>query len=84
MSLKYIEILKCRVNNKCVTLSMADTNRLKILNYFNIHNKRMKTPLKINDWMNVDNEEFIDFCLSYQESEYTVDATSQSTSSQAY
>ena len=56
MAFKDIEDMEYRVNNKRITLNIAATNRLKLLKYFNIHNERMKTPLKMNDWVNIDNE----------------------------
>ena len=46
---KYIEDMKCRINNNSIKLSLASTNRLKILKYFNIHNEYMKSPLKMNN-----------------------------------
>ena len=56
MSFKHIEVIKCRVNNKRIILSMSATNRLKILKSFNTHSEHMKKPLEINDWMNVYDE----------------------------
>ena len=56
MPFKNTEDMEYGVNNKRIALNMAASNRLKILKYFNIHNERMKTPLKMNDWVNIDNE----------------------------
>ena len=38
----------------------------------------------MNEWLNINNDQFIDFRISYQEIDYNVDIPSKPTSSQAY
>ena len=84
MSFKDVKDIECRVNNKRQTLNITATNRLKILKYFIIHNECMKPPLRINDWLSIDSDQFIDFLISYQEIEHNVDVPSKSTSYPIY
>ena len=63
---KDIEDIECRVNNKHQTINIAATNRLKILKSFSIHKERMKTSLRMNGWINMYNDQFIDFRICYQ------------------
>ena len=70
---KDIEGMDFRVNNKCIQLSIDSTNRIKLSQYFHMHNERMKVPLNMTDWMNLNVNELIKFCVSYQVSDYTVD-----------
>ena len=84
MSFKDIENIECRVNNKLQTFNIAVTNRLKILKFFSIHNERIKIHIIMNEWFNIDNSQFIDFHICYQEIEYNVDVPSKHTSSPIY
>ena len=83
MSFKDIYDIECVVNNKRITLNIAATNRLDILKSFSIHNESIKTPLRMNDWLNIDIDQFINFRIYYQEIDYNVDVPSQPISSQA-
>ena len=65
MTFQDIEDIECRVNNKLQSVNMDATNRLKILKSFSIHNERMKTPIRMNDWHNVTIDQFTDFRVSY-------------------
>ena len=56
ISFKYIENIECKVNNKRQTLNVAATNRLIILKSFSIHKERMKTPIRMNEWISVDSD----------------------------
>ena len=80
---KDIEDIECRINNKCIKLNLANINRLKILKSFHMHNEQTKTPLNLNDWLNLEQKVFVNFHLYYQEKDYNMDA-SQSASAQSY
>ena len=80
---KDIEDIECRINNKCIKLNLANINRLKILKSFHMHNEQTKTPLNLNDWLNLEQKVFVNLHLYYQEKDYNMDA-SQSASAQSY
>ena len=63
---KDVNAIKYRVNNKRLTLNKTATNRLKILKSFSIQNELMKTPIKMNEWFNINSDPFTDFRISYQ------------------
>ena len=73
MSFKNIEDIEDRVDKKRIKLSLANTNRLKVLKSFHIYNAQKGSPLNVNDWMNLDKNEFEEFCLTYQEKDYNID-----------
>ena len=47
ISFKNIEYIEGRIDKRRTKLSLANTNRLKLLKYFHIHNERIKTPLNV-------------------------------------
>ena len=79
MSFKHIEDIEVRVDKKYIQLSLANTNRLKVLKSFHIYNAQKRSPLNMNAWMNLDKDEYEEFCLTYQEKDYNID-TPQPTS----
>ena len=51
MPFKNIEDIEVRVDNRCIKLSLTNTNRLNILKSFHIYNAQKRSPLNVNDWM---------------------------------
>ena len=65
MSFKNVEDIEVRVDKRCIKLSLANTNRLKVLKSFRIYNAQKRSTLNVNDWMNLEKDEFEEFCLTY-------------------
>ena len=75
MPFKNIEGIEDRVDKKCIKLSLTNTNKLKVLESFYIYKAQKGSPLNVNDWMNLDKNEFEECCLTYQEKYYNIDTT---------
>ena len=54
MPLKNIEDIEGRINKRHTKLSLANTNRLKVLTSVHIHNERIGAPLNEADWLDVE------------------------------
>ena len=83
MSFKNIEDIEGRIDKRRTKMSLANTNRLKVLKSFHIHNGRIGTPFSVADWLDLEKNIFEELRLSYQEIDYNIDA-SQSVSTQPY
>ena len=73
MPFKDIENIEFRVDKRRITLSLTNTNRLKVLTSFHIYYTQKISPLNMNDWLSLKKEKFEEFCLTYQEKDYNID-----------
>ena len=65
MSFKDIEDIEDKIDKRRIKLSLANTNILKVVKSFHMHNEQTGTTLNMDDWLNLEQKVFVNFRLSY-------------------
>ena len=70
-----VDTLLYKVENKKIELTMGHKNLLIILSHYNIARRRNGATFRVLDWLAVDQDQFDEFRLDYDASEYPPSAS---------